>query len=216
MNRILPPTHMGTIVIGAALLFALAAAGCKEDKSVSKDAGKESKPFDWGREAHAKGDYDKAIADYSDVIRLDPRNAPAYYNRSLAYLATGDYGKAIADLTDVVRLNPREVAAYNNLAWLRATCPDPRYRDGKQAVENGNKACGLTNWKAAGCLDTLAAAYAQAGDFERARRWQTEAIDLVAVEKDKTELRARLELYERNEPYREKPKLKAEPKPKEK
>jgi len=214
MNRIVSRTLMGTIVIGAVLVFALAATGCKEDKSASREPSTKSEPFDRAREAQAKGDYDNAIAHYGDVIRQDPENAPAYYNRSLAYLAAGDFEKAIADLSDVIRINPRDVAAYNNLAWLRATCPDARYRDGEQALENARKACGLTNWKAAGCLDTLAAAYAQAGDFEQARRWQANAIDLVAVEKDKAELRARLEFYQRNEPYREQPKLKSEPKPK--
>ena len=62
----------------------------------------------------AKGELDRAIADYSEAIRLDPRYADAYYNRAIAFKAKGDLDRAIADYNEAIRLNPRDALAYNN------------------------------------------------------------------------------------------------------
>ena len=62
----------------------------------------------------AKGELDRAIADYSEAIRIDPRYADAYYNRAIAFKAKGDLDRAIADYNEAIRLNPRDALAYNN------------------------------------------------------------------------------------------------------
>lgn len=82
-----------------------------------------------------------------------------------------------------------------------------RYRDGKKALKNARKACDLRGGKFYS-LDTLAAAYAENGEFEKAAQWQTKAIDMLAKNKNATEkhkqvLRSRLELYKQGKPYRE-------------
>ena len=61
-----------------------------------------------------KGDYDKAIVDSTEAIRLNPTNDAAYRNRGGAYLLKGDTGKAIADYTEVIRLVPKFAAAYDD------------------------------------------------------------------------------------------------------
>ena len=76
-------------------------------------------------------------------------------------------------------------------------------RDQRQAVESATRACELTGWKEAGYLDTLAAAYADAGDFDAAVKWQTKASSLYSNTEDKITGEARLNLYRERKPYRE-------------
>jgi tetratricopeptide (TPR) repeat protein len=66
-------------------------------------------------EAHyAKGDYDGAIADFSEAIRLDPKFAIAFSGRGLAYSAKGDHDRAIADFNEAIRLDPKSRIAFYN------------------------------------------------------------------------------------------------------
>ncbi len=153
-----------------------------------------------------KKEYDKAIADYNEAIRLDSKYASAYNNRGTVWYEKQEYDEAIANYNEAIRLDPKFASAYNQLAWLQATCPDERYRDGRNAVTAATKACELTSWKDDGVMDTLAAAYAESGDFEQACKWQEKAIQLATNEKDNQEFRSRLELYQSGKPYRkEKP-----------
>ena len=98
-----------------------------------------------------------------------------------------------------------------HLAWLQATCPNEKYRNGKKAVENASRVCQWAEGKRWDCFDAFAAAYAESGDFEKAKEWEAKAIasaatDKAVTDKDKQELRSRLELYKQGKPYREEPK----------
>jgi tetratricopeptide (TPR) repeat protein len=150
----------------------------------------------------AKKEHEKAIIDYNMVIRLDPGSVPAYTGRALAWEALGAYAKAIADLDEAVRIDPGDSEAQNNLAWIRATCPDARYRDGRRAVESATKACELTGRKNAAYLATLAAACAEAADFDAAVKWQTRA-NALGPEAEEAQGAARLGLYRAKKPYRQ-------------
>jgi tetratricopeptide (TPR) repeat protein/predicted small secreted protein len=61
-----------------------------------------------------KAVYDRAIADFTQAIRLDPDNAKAYKERGNAYYIKGDYDRAIADYTQAIRLDPDYALAYHN------------------------------------------------------------------------------------------------------
>jgi tetratricopeptide (TPR) repeat protein len=67
-----------------------------------------------GEAAYDNGDWDKAIADLTEAIRLDPNDAIAYYNRGILYYKKNDCDSAIADYTEAIRLDPNDVCAYNN------------------------------------------------------------------------------------------------------
>ncbi|MFI5456325.1 MAG: tetratricopeptide repeat protein [Isosphaerales bacterium] len=152
---------------------------------------------------YAKKEYDKAIADYNEAIRLDPTEAALYNNRGNAWYAKKEYDKAIADYNEAIRLDPKYTRVYNSRAWLWATCPDAKYRDGKNAVESATNACELSAWKVPYMIGTLSAAHAEAGDFESAVKWQSKAIELLTDEKEKEDYRSRLKLYQEKRPYRD-------------
>jgi tetratricopeptide (TPR) repeat protein len=127
---------------------------------------------------------------------------------SLTMAANRDYQKknyraAITAGTEIVRLEPSNAQAHNQLAWRLATCPDASVRDGARAVTHARKACELTRSENAHILDTLAAAYAEVGQFEDAVDWQTKALLLAGQEPQKAKYRARLESYRARKPYRE-------------
>jgi len=93
-------------------------------------------------------------------------------------------------------------ATLNSLAWSLATSPFPSLRDGQEAIALATKACESTEWGKATYLDTLAAACAEAGEFEEAVKWQQKAIELAPwdhAERFKT----RLDLYQNGKPHRE-------------
>ncbi|MDR3623357.1 MAG: tetratricopeptide repeat protein [Paludisphaera borealis] len=152
-------------------------------------------------------DYEKALIDYNEAIRLDPMYIPPYLNRGGLWSAKAEYAKAIADYDEVVRLDPRNETAFDRRAWLWATAPDEKARDGKRAVESATRACELAEWKTPDRLDTLAAACAEAGDFDVAMKWQEKAIGLLDKqdEAETADYRERLELYRDKKPYRQEP-----------
>ncbi|HEY1603340.1 MAG TPA: tetratricopeptide repeat protein [Pirellulales bacterium] len=152
----------------------------------------------------AKEDYGKAIADHDQAIRLDPDNKIAYFNRGNSHGAKKDYTKAIADFNQAIRLDPNYSSPYKGLAWIYATCPDANFRDGTKAVRLAIRACELSGWTDADKVSTLAAAYAEAGEFEQAIKYQEKAIDLklgdVVLMKTAQD---RLEVYRDKKPYRD-------------
>jgi tetratricopeptide (TPR) repeat protein len=152
-------------------------------------------------EWQAKRENEKAVVDYNVVIRLDPENASAYCRRGVAWSGLKAYAKSVADLERAIQLGSQDPAAYERLAWIRATCPVARLRDGKKALEAAARACELTRSKDASCLSTLAAAHAEAGDFDSAVRWQAEANRLEPNAEKRGEGDARLRLYREGKPY---------------
>ncbi|HEY1783982.1 MAG TPA: tetratricopeptide repeat protein, partial [Pirellulales bacterium] len=146
-----------------------------------------------------KGNLNSAIADYSDEIRLRP-TAAGYANRGDAWLRRKNFGKAIADFRQAIRLDPDNTFALNAVAWLKGTATDERYRNGEEAVKLATKACEATAWRSGGYIDTLAAAYAEAGDFDSAVKYQNQAVTLSP---DMPGAAERLELFKNHKPYRE-------------
>jgi tetratricopeptide (TPR) repeat protein len=161
--------------------------------------------FNRGLVLQARGELDSALADFDAVIRLDPGDASAYHNRGHVRMLKGQHERALADYDTAIRLEPKDAEAYNNRAWLRATCSEAQFRDGPRAVQSATRACELTGWKDADYIDTLAAACAEAGDFDAAVKWQEKLVEMVPGDPAKQKARTRLELYKARRPFHEEP-----------
>jgi tetratricopeptide (TPR) repeat protein len=151
---------------------------------------------------HRQKQYDKAIADYNQAIRLDPKCVLAIVNRGFAWQDKEDYYKAINDFDRALKVEPKYARAHVARAWLYSTCPDPKFRDGKLALESATKACQISMWKDAAKLAVLAAAYAESGDFDKAVRWQQEANNRYFDPGDRSQGQERLALYKKKKPFR--------------
>jgi len=163
----------------------------------------------WGE----KNEFDKAMNDYAVAMRLDPQNSSlAHFNRGLLEQKWGDYDNALKDYTEALRLDPQSAGALACRARIRATCPNASLRDGKLALDEATKACVMSHWGTEAWIDTLAAAYAETGDFTQAVKWQQKAVDMLGKSRSgmykPDESMARLELYQSGQPYRETPKPK--------
>lgn len=168
-------------------------------------AGDSKDPAEYIRRGIAwseKRDYDRAIADYNEALRLDPQSAAAYSKRGLAWQNKGDYVRAVADYTELARIEPTNVSAHNSIAWLLATAPVATARNGARAVEAARRAAELSGWKNGDILDTLAAAYAETGKFADAVRWQEKAMEFPDfMQGQADDARSRLALYKAGRPY---------------
>jgi tetratricopeptide (TPR) repeat protein len=141
---------------------------------------------------------------FDRAIELDEGLFLARRGRGDAALAIGDHKSARVDLERAVELEPDNESVLNNLAWLLATSPDDAIRDGRKAIEIATKACERTEWKESHILSTLAAAYAETGDFATARRYSRQAVDVEDTpEEVRQQLRDELASYEREQPWRE-------------
>ena len=151
------------------------------------------------------GDSSNAVSDLNTYLKFNPDDSEAYNYRGSCRSDLGDYAGALSDCQRAIALDPESMWGYNNLAWLMAVCPDARYRNGKKALEYAKKACALGGWQDPSCVDTLAAAYAEAGDFRDAVKWEKRAMKNIPSE-HLAECHKALHCYEQGLPYRELPK----------
>ena len=161
----------------------------------------------------------QAIKRFSRSIELDDKNFASWRGRSDAEISIGDHKAARVDLEKALELEPDDSGVLNNLAWLLATSPDEAIRDGKRAIELAKKACEETTWKQPHIISTLAAGYAETGDFAEARKYSKQAVESDGSSPEvKTQLQGELSSYESEKPWREKQEqedqpLEAEPDP---
>jgi tetratricopeptide (TPR) repeat protein len=148
---------------------------------------------------------DLAIAECDLAIEQNPNSVIAYIERAKAHAQMKQYARASNDLEATAKLKAKDMSqAFNSVAWLRATHGDAAMRDGKKAIAAARKACQLSQWKDWRCIDTLAAAYAEAGNFRNAVKYQTQALEMTPPQSDQVaDMKKRLELYQQDKPYRE-------------
>ncbi len=162
-------------------------------------------PGFYSSRGHAKyhlGRANEAMIDYNRAVQLEPNNAAWLVDRGEAFREQAQYQAAAADYRDAIRLNPKFGRAYLGAAWLMATCPDARFRESDKAISAAQKAIDLDGDKDYRYLDTLAAAQANAGQFDAAKKSVNQALAIVPP-KEMPQVRQRSDLYESGRAYRE-------------
>ena len=156
------------------------------------------------------GDHERAVADAKLAVKLKPtteiylQRARDLHLRATAYRIIGQQELAARDLREAVRLAPDDTGTIDALAWFLATCPEERVRNGTEAVSFAKKACEMSHWMDSGNIDTLAAAYAEVGDFEQATKYEQQSLnDPSLAPKARKKREERLQLYKLRKPYRD-------------
>jgi Flp pilus assembly protein TadD len=153
-----------------------------------------------------RGRVDEAIEQWQKSLELNPDSTEARVNLGGAFLMRRRFGDAVAQLNEALRRDPENTTVLGNLAWILATCPEARVRDGKQAVALAERAAALVKGDDPVILDTLAAAYAEAGRFREAEEAGRRALSCARREGDPgmaQAIEARLSLYAKRQSYRE-------------
>ncbi len=152
------------------------------------------------------------IATQSAIIEQQVKNPQLvehFIARGQAYEAVYEYGLAADDFRAAIELAPKQDTGYLPLAWLYATCPDAEFRDGKKSLSLAQTAFKNAHPKTANHWDTLAAAYAEAGDYPAAEKAGQNAAELAAISRDPLirgrlpDIRDRLEEYRNQQPHLE-------------
>jgi tetratricopeptide (TPR) repeat protein len=146
---------------------------------------------------HWQGRDLKALEDISKALSLRPDHPGDRHNRAVVLAALGRQAEAMREYESALSLQPHSAGTLNNLAWLLATADDPGLRDCRRAIDYARKS--VESVRSAPWLDTLAAAYAECGQFDLAVRIESEACALSRPPNPAFE--NRLELYRRGISY---------------
>jgi tetratricopeptide (TPR) repeat protein len=134
----------------------------------------------------------RAVA-YMKTGSSDQLNALISYSAGVDAAAAGKYPEALMRYEKAIRLDPRFPWSANNLAWVLSTCPDEKLRDGQRAIEFARQAIKVPKVEVPDFINTLAAAYAAAGDFDTAVRLCRKSVEMWPRDVFKEMLRCYLE-----------------------
>ena len=154
----------------------------------------------------AQGRLDEAIDVCRVAIKFIPRDPKIHYLLGNTLSKQGNLPEAIAEYKTVLQIDSNHLFALNDLAWLLATAPDSRFRDGPEAVRLAEHSCQLSNYQKTLSVGTLAAAYAEAGRFDDAVKAAQKAVAQATAGKNNALVRKNrelLELYRLKKAYHE-------------
>lgn len=149
---------------------------------------------------------DQAIAHWQEALKIDPTRNEARNRLAIALMTSRRYDQAVAALRECLRRRPDDLTAANNLAWLLATCPRDHLRNGDEAVAIAERISRVAGREQPGILDSLAAAYAESGRFDRAIETAESALALARARNDSAlaeQVVRRLALYRQGRAFHE-------------
>ena len=146
----------------------------------------------------------EAVATFRRALELQPDDPEVHHNLAIAFKIVGQPREAVGEFREALRIRPDWPLALGELAWLQATSADATVRDPSEALRLASRAADLSGGHDASILDTLAAAYAEAGRFAEATRIAdaAEALADGSAPDLAAEIRGRLSLYRAGQPFR--------------
>ena len=177
---------------------------------VIREEPRSSAAYLYRGQAHAEmGQRQAALSDFDNAIQNASTTVNGDMVRAKASSLKGDYAAAAALFAKAKRRSARDTHVLNSVAWFKATCPNGSYRNGREAVQDSTKACEISKWKDGDLIDTLAAAYAETGDFDQAIKYQKQALASrpLGAPDSLNVMQRHLRLYQARKPAREESKL---------
>ena len=162
--------------------------------------------FNLGKFLLQQGHAAEALPELQQTLQLKPKFASGEEALATALQSLGNSTEALIHWRKALALEPGSISALSGAAWLLATAQDASDRNGAEAVTLAESANEISSGKNAEVLDTLAAAYAESGDFVKAREFANRALDLAVSENDKAltaAIRGRIQLYDADKPFRD-------------
>ena len=156
------------------------------------------------------GRLEPAAKHYNDAISIRPDHIKSRIGMADTIMKLHRAGAAVQQYRKILEIEPRHVPVLNMLAWILATSSEKDISNPAEAVALAQKACRLTKFSQPQVLDTLAAAYASDGKFVHAVKNAQKAVDLARAGGNEAlaeRIGGRLELYKRDEAFRDKPKV---------
>jgi tetratricopeptide (TPR) repeat protein len=162
--------------------------------------------FNLGKFLLQQGHAAEALPELQQTLLLKPKFASGEEALATAFQSLGNSTEALIHWHKALALEPKRISALSGAAWLLATAQDASDRNGAEAVTLAESANEISSGKDPEVLDTLAAAYAESGDFVKAREFANRALDLALTKKDRAltiAIRGRIQLYSEGKPFRE-------------
>ena len=151
----------------------------------------------------ALGKYYEAAGANNKSLAINPNNLATWGCLGECYEKLDAFDQAIKSYEKCLDLQHNSPLAFTKLAIIYGTCKNAKFRDGDKAVKLATKACELTKYGHYLCVSSLAAGYAECGDFEKAIEYQEKAIEL-AGDNLRGDYEKRLDAYKANKPWRAK------------
>jgi tetratricopeptide (TPR) repeat protein len=162
--------------------------------------------YNLGTALFQKGDLDGAIAEWRTLLSIHPYDAGGHTSLGNALVQKGLLREAVDHYEKALQSEPDSILPLNNLAWVMSTGPDDSLRNNEIAVQLASKANQLSKESNPVFIRTLAAAYAQAGQFEKAietARHASEEANAQGVRDLVLQIQEDVDLYQRRRPLRD-------------
>ena len=162
---------------------------------------------DLGAALAERGEIDEAIPHFQRALQISPNMAEAHSYMGMALVMKGQSAEGLAQWRQALKKDPDNLQALDDTAWLLATSADAALRDGNEAVSLAEHAVQLTAEREPALLGTLAAAYAETGDFDKAIEIEQRALGLASQQgkaRLASTLSGRMALFRAKTPIRQK------------